>query len=77
MALIVFGVVLQQPPTREAPTSHHLFTYDTKSSSETPVFCCNSKKIKLTDLVCHTPQEFHHSIKRAFVASSLNVADLQ
>lgn len=39
MALMVFGVVLQQPPTREAPTSHHLPTYDTKSSSETPVFC--------------------------------------
>ena len=42
IALMVFGVVLQQPPTREAPTSHHLLTYDTKSSSETPVFCCNT-----------------------------------
>lgn len=40
MALIVLGVVLQHPPTREAPASHHVFTYETKSSSETPVFCC-------------------------------------
>jgi hypothetical protein len=44
MALIVFGVVRQQPPTREAPTSHHLSTYETKSSSETPVCCCNKIK---------------------------------
>jgi hypothetical protein len=44
MALMVFGVVRQQPPTREAPTSHHLSTYDTKSSSETPVCCCNKIK---------------------------------
>lgn len=44
MPLMVLGVVLQQPPTREAPTSHHLLTYETKSSSETPVFCCNRKK---------------------------------
>lgn len=38
MALIVFGVVLQQPPTSDAPISHHLFTYETKSISGTSVF---------------------------------------
>ena len=43
MALIVLGVVRQQPPTRAAPISHHLFTYDTKSLSDMPVFCCNRK----------------------------------
>ena len=41
MALIVLGVVLQQPPTSDAPISHHLFTYDTKSTSGTPVFFCD------------------------------------
>lgn len=39
IALMVFGVVLQQPPTREAPMSRHFFTYDTKSTSETPLDC--------------------------------------
>lgn len=42
MALIVCGVVRQQPPTREAPSSHHLPTYETKSSSSTPVFTCHT-----------------------------------
>lgn len=37
---IVFGVVRQQPPTMQAPASLHFSTYDTKSSSETPVDSC-------------------------------------
>uniref|UniRef100_A0A0A9HD78 HMT3 n=1 Tax=Arundo donax TaxID=35708 RepID=A0A0A9HD78_ARUDO len=37
MALMVFGVVLQQPPIRAAPSLHHSLTYETKSPSETPV----------------------------------------
>lgn len=43
IALIVLGVVLQQPPIRQAPSSHHFPTYDTKSSSATPADCCNRK----------------------------------
>lgn len=46
MALIVFGVVLQQPPMREAPASCHLFTYDMKSMSETPVDFYKHKIVK-------------------------------
>lgn len=41
MALIVFGVVLQHPPNKEAPASRHLPMYETKSSSLTPVDSCN------------------------------------
>lgn len=48
MALIVFGVVLQQPPTREAPSLRQLSTCDTNPSSETPVFCCNTSMCKVT-----------------------------
>lgn len=36
MPLIVFGVVLQHPPNREAPASFHFLTYDTKSSPIIP-----------------------------------------
>lgn len=46
--LMVAGVVLQQPPTREAPDSHHLSTYETKSSSVTPVFCCSKNKFNIS-----------------------------
>jgi len=42
---MVTGVVLQHPPTRQAPSSHHLLTYETKSLSVTPVFCCNKKNL--------------------------------
>lgn len=54
MALMVFGVVLQQPPTRDAPSSHHLSTYETKSSSETPVFCCNKNTAEAVLVQDHT-----------------------
>lgn len=40
MDRMVWGVVRQQPPTSDAPASHHLFTYETKSLSEIPVCCC-------------------------------------
>lgn len=43
---MVFGVVLQQPPIRDAPDSFHLHTYETKLSSETPVDGYKSKKKK-------------------------------
>lgn len=44
--MMVFGVVLQQPPIRDAPDSFHLHTYGTKLSSETPVAGYKSKKKK-------------------------------
>lgn len=37
MALMVLGVVLQQPPISVAPACRHTDTYDTKSPSVTPV----------------------------------------
>lgn len=50
MALMVFGVVLQQPPMREAPASRHLLTYGTKSTSEIPVDSCNRKRKEYEDV---------------------------
>lgn len=44
IALIVSGVVRQQPPIRDAPASCHILTKDTKSSSETPVDGCKYNK---------------------------------
>lgn len=43
MPRIVFGVVLQHPPNREAPASLHFLTYDTKSSPIIPSDFCQDK----------------------------------
>lgn len=45
MALMVFGVVLQHPPNREAPASLHFPKYDTKSSSFTPLDSCQIQNV--------------------------------
>lgn len=51
MPLIVFGVVLQHPPNRDAPASCHLLMYETKSSFVTPLDCCNNKTTLLSFLI--------------------------
>lgn len=47
MPLIVFGVVLQHPPNREAPASFHFLTYDTKSSPIIPSDFCKHQHNRL------------------------------
>lgn len=50
IALMVVGVVLQQPPIRLAPASRHFPTYDTKSTSPTPLDAFKPN-IKTTNVV--------------------------
>lgn len=54
IALMVTGVVLQQPPISEAPASHHFPTYDTKSSAHDPLDCCPKKvrKKNYSSILC-------------------------
>lgn len=49
IALMVFGVVRQQPPKSDAPASRHLPTYDTKSSSAVPFEGCQSEQGKILE----------------------------
>lgn len=50
MPLIVLTVVLQHPPIKQAPSSRHMETYETKSSSATQEDGCNGKDMKMQQL---------------------------